>query len=198
MTDPITKVPVLIYKEATPNPATLKFVANRILFADDYVEFKTIEETDKAPLARKLFESNLVDNVFISNTFVTITKKEAELWIETSPIIISIIKEHINAELPIFEEGFTTSNRTATNEISDSDSNVEARIKGALEKYVTPAVEMDGGAISFLSFENGILTLSMQGSCSGCPSSTVTLKDGIENLMKKMVPEVTEVVAEAQ
>ncbi len=190
------EVPVLIYTEATPNPASIKFVVNRPIFPGDYVEFESIESTKNAPLAKSLFDTDLITAVFISNNFITITKKEDLLWIEVSPIIKEAIKTHIDQKKAIFDEGFNLSNRKASNEISNEDSDVEVKIKGALEKYVKPAVEMDGGAISFVSFENGILTLALQGSCSGCPSSTVTLKDGIENLMSKMVPEVKEVVAQ--
>ena len=189
-------VPVIIYTEATPNPTTLKYVANRILFDKDYVEFTSINQTDKAPLAKALFETNEVTNVFISNAFVTVTKKEETLWIELTPRIKKILTFFLESETPIFAEDFTITNRKASNEVSDSDSEIDIRIKETLEKYVKPAVEMDGGAISFVSFDdNGILTLALQGSCSGCPSSTVTLKDGIQNLMLRMVPEVKEVVA---
>jgi Fe-S cluster biogenesis protein NfuA len=108
------------------------------------------------------------------------------------------IKEFIEAELALFNEAFVKPSRQATNTIQDGDSDVEVRIKGALDKYVKPAVEMDGGSISFVSFDEGKLTLQLQGACSGCPSSTVTLKQGIENLMKRFVPEVQNVVAESE
>jgi len=114
------------------------------------------------------------------------------------PRIKDFLKEYLTEGKPVFDEGFEKSNKNATNEIQSDDSDLEVKIKGALERYVKPAVEMDGGAISFVSFNEGKLTLSLQGACSGCPSSMVTLKQGIENLMMRMVPEVTEVVAESE
>ncbi|MCB0501873.1 MAG: NifU family protein [Bacteroidetes bacterium] len=189
------KVPVMIYTEATPNPATLKFVLNRPLFPNDYYEFENINDTENAPLAKALFEIDGVIGVFISNNFVTISKNEDWMWVELMPSIKEFLKNYLGDEQPVFTEDFKKTNRKATNEIGADDSDVEVKIKGVLEQYVKPAVEMDGGAISFVSFEEGVLTLALQGSCSGCPSSTVTLKDGIENLMKRMVPQVQSVVA---
>ncbi|MEZ5009283.1 MAG: NifU family protein [Chitinophagales bacterium] len=189
------RVPVMIYTESTPNPATLKFVLNRPLFPNDYYEFEGIEDTENAPLAKALFEIDGVIGVFISNNFVTISKNEDWMWVELMPSIKDFLKNYLGDEKPVFTKDFQKTNRKATNEIGADDTDVEVKIKGALEQYVKPAVEMDGGAISFVSFENGILTLALQGSCSGCPSSTVTLKDGIENLMKRMVPQVQSVVA---
>ena len=187
----------MIYTEATPNPATLKFVLNRMLFPNDFYEFENAEETENAPLAQELFNIEAVTNVFISNNFVTITKQEGIMWVELMPQIKDFLKEYIGEGKPVFTDQFKKTNRKASNEVREGDTDVEIKIKGALDKYVKPAVEMDGGAISFVSFENGLLTLSLQGACSGCPSSTVTLKQGIENLMKRMVPEVEEVVAQA-
>jgi Fe-S cluster biogenesis protein NfuA len=137
-----------------------------------------------------------VTNVFITNNFVTITKTEDALWTEIMIPIKDFLKKYIDEGGIILTENFVKPTKTATNEVSDNDSDVEIRIKGALDKYVKPAVEMDGGNISFVKFEDGKLTLQLQGSCSGCPSSTVTLKQGIENLLKRFVPEVQEVVAE--
>ena len=188
----------MIYTEATPNPATLKFVVNRAIFPNDYYEFEDVEETEHAPMARGLFGIDAVKTVFISNNFVTITKSDDKMWIELMPEIKDFMKEFLAEGNPVFTEQFTKTGRKASNEIRDEDSDVEVRIKGALDKYVKPAVEMDGGAISFVSFDDGKLTLALQGACSGCPSSTVTLKQGIENLMLRMVPEVREVVAESE
>ena len=138
----------------------------------------------------------LFRSVFITNNFVTITKTEDALWAEIMIPIKDFLKKYIDESGVILTENFVKPTKTATNEVSDNDSDVEIRIKGALDKYVKPAVEMDGGNISFVKFEDGKLTLQLQGSCSGCPSSTVTLKQGIENLLKRFVPEVQEVVAE--
>ena len=194
--EPTTNIPVMIYTESTPNPNTLKFVTNKALLLNDMVEFQSAEETNEAPLAKALFGFDAVTNVFITNNFVTITKTEDALWTEIMIPIKDFLKKYIDEGGIILTENFVKPTKTATNEVSDNDSDVEIRIKGALDKYVKPAVEMDGGNISFVKFEDGKLTLQLQGSCSGCPSSTVTLKQGIENLLKRFVPEVQEVVAE--
>ena len=193
--EPTTNIPVMIYTESTPNPNTLKFVTNKALLLNDTVEFQSAEETNEAPLAKALFGFDAVTNVFITNNFVTITKTEDALWTEIMIPIKDFLKKYIDEGGIILTENFVKPTKTATNEVSDNDSDVEIRIKGALDKYVKPAVEMDGGNISFVKFEDGKLTLQLQGSCSGCPSSTVTLKQGIENLLKRFVPEVQEVVA---
>lgn len=191
-----TQIPIMIYTESTPNPNTLKFVTNKALLLNDTVEFQSVEETNEAPLAKALFELGGINNVFITNNFVTITKEEDLIWAEIMVPIKDFLKRYIDGGGVILNENFVKPTKTATNEINDNDSDVEIRIKGALDKYVKPAVEMDGGNISFVKFEEGKLTLQLQGSCSGCPSSTVTLKQGIENLLKRFVPEVKEVVAE--
>ena len=198
MSTEVQKAPVMIYTEATPNPSTLKFVVNRPLFPNDYYEFESKEEAVNAPLAEELFNLDHVETVFISNNFVTITKSDDTLWVEMMPVVKNFLRDYLTEEKAVFNADFKKTGRKPTNEIGDGDSDLEVRIKGVLEKYVKPAVEMDGGAISFVSFEGGRLTLALQGSCSGCPSSTVTLKQGIENLMKRMVPEVEEVVAESE
>lgn len=194
----VQNIPVMIYTEATPNPATLKFVVNRVLFPDDYYEFENVSETGEAPLAAGLFQLDAVENVFISNNFITVTKNEQTMWVELMPKVKEFLKEYIGEGRPVFSPNFAKTNRKASNEVRDGDTDIEVKIKGALDRYVKPAVEMDGGAISFVSFEEGKLTLALQGACSGCPSSTVTLKQGIENLMKRMIPEVQEVVAESE
>jgi Fe-S cluster biogenesis protein NfuA len=196
MENTTTNIPVMIYTESTPNPNTLKFVTNKALLLNDTVEFQSADETAEAPLAKALFGFDAVTNVFITNNFVTITKTEDALWAEIMIPIKDFLKKYIDEGGIILTENFVKPTKTATNEVSDNDSDVEIRIKGALDKYVKPAVEMDGGNISFVKFEDGKLTLQLQGSCSGCPSSTVTLKQGIENLLKRFVPEVQEVVAE--
>jgi hypothetical protein len=161
-------VPVMIYTEATPNPATLKFVVNRPLMPDDFVELQNLEEAKGAPLAVHLFELGQISTVFVSQNFITITKEEDVMWAEIMLPIKEKIKLYLESGQALFEEGFEKPKK-ATNQIHATDTDIEARIKGALDKYVKPAVEMDGGAISFVSFENGLLKLSLQGSCSGCP-----------------------------
>jgi Fe-S cluster biogenesis protein NfuA len=185
------KTAVTIYSEATPNPETMKFVANRMILPLDSADFPTKESAiDKSPLAAKLFEFNFVNGVFIMNNFVTITKVTDLMWEEIMPVL----REYIKAWL---EEGRPIVTKAEASVFDENDSESVRKIKELLENHVKPAVEMDGGAISFKSFENGIVTVVMKGSCSGCPSSTLTLKAGIENLLKRMVPEVEEVVAEA-
>ncbi len=191
-------VPVMIYTEATPNPLTLKFVINRPLMPNDFVDLQKIEDAAKSPFASMLFGMEGVEGVFISNNFVTITKNESITWQELMIHAKEAIKSFFDSGQPVFEEGFEKPVTQVSNTVADGDSDLEIRIKGVLEKYVKPAVEMDGGSISFSSFENGKLTLQLQGSCSGCPSSTVTLKQGIDGLMKRFVPEVQEVVAEGE
>lgn len=191
-------VPVMIYTEATPNPLTLKIVVNRPLMPNDFVDIQKVEDAEKSPFAKMLFEMEGVEGVFISNNFVTITKNEKITWQELMIPAKESIKNFFETAQPVFEEGFTKPVKQVSNTVQDGDTDVEVRIKGVLEKYVKPAVEMDGGSISFSSFENGRLVLQLQGSCSGCPSSTVTLKQGIDGLMKRFVPEVLEVVAEGE
>jgi NFU1 iron-sulfur cluster scaffold homolog, mitochondrial len=191
-----TKIPVMIYTESTPNPNTLKFVTNKALLLNDTVEFQSVEETDEAPLAKALFSFEGITNIFITNNFVTITKSDDLMWSEMMIPVKEFLKKYIDDGGTVLTENYIKPTKTATNEVTEHDSDVEVRIKGALDKYVKPAVEMDGGNISFVKFEDGKLTLQLQGSCSGCPSSTVTLKQGIENLLKRFVPEVKEVVAE--
>lgn len=192
------KTPVMIYTEATPNPNTLKFVTNKALLLNDAIEFQTIEDTAEAPLAKALFEMEGVSNVFVSNNFVSISKTDDFLWAEIMIPIKEFLKKFIEDGNDIITANYVKPTKTATNAIYENDSDLEIRIKGALDKYVKPAVEMDGGNISFVKFDNGILTVQLQGSCSGCPSSTVTLKQGIENLMKRFVPEVQSVIAESE
>lgn len=186
----VTKSPVVIYTEATPNPETMKFVANRMVLPLDSADFPTRESAEKSPLAAKLFEFNSVNGVFVMNNFVTVTKQPDAVWDDVAPIL----REYIKAWL---EEGRPVVIQEKASVYDENDPEPVKRIKELLENHVKPAVEMDGGAIHFKSFENGIVTVTMKGSCSGCPSSTLTLKAGIENLLKRMVPEVDEVIAEA-
>lgn len=189
-------VPAMIYTETTPNPNTLKFVVNRPLLPNDFVEIQNIEEAKNAPIAVELFQIANVTAIYMSNNFISITKNDAIEWFELMPEIKQFLKKYLDENKPLLLPEFIKPSKTASNEIVETDTDVNIRIKTALDKYVKPAVEMDGGNISFVKFEEGVLTLQLQGSCSGCPSSVVTLKQGIENIMKRFVPEVREVVAE--
>ena len=187
------KDPVSIYMESNPNPNSLKFVANKMLIQEGKsYDFPDIESAEFAPLARELFTLDYVDRVFYMSNFVTVTKKENIEWVEIQNELKSKIKSFLESDKPLL----TKEPEPYQPEIETvADSDTVARIKEVLDEYVKPAVEMDGGAIQFESFGEGVLKVNLQGSCSGCPSSTVTLKAGIENLLKKMVPEVKEVQA---
>lgn len=185
---------VSIYTEATPNPDSLKFVMNKMLLTGRSVDFERGDEVAFAPLAEAIFnEYSYVKGVFIMNNFVTVRKDGDIDWFEVKSSISDFIKNWVSEGKVIVGEIPETDNISGE---LDGDA-VVAKIKAMLDQYVKPAVEMDGGAIQFKSFDNGIVTLMMQGSCSGCPSSTVTLKSGIEGLLRRMVPEVKEVVAES-
>lgn len=190
---------ISIYTEMTPNPETMKFVANKLLYPGKSVDFQDEESAKASPLAMELFSFPFIKSVFIASNFVTLTKtNETEDWQDVIPSIKQFLKEYLEEGKPIVnEEELATRKIESSNEVSADDGDVVKRIKELLENYVKPAVEMDGGAIQFKSYEDGKVNLMLQGSCSGCPSSMITLKAGIEGMMKRMIPEVKEVVAEA-
>ncbi len=184
---------VNLYMEANPNPNSLKFVANYMLVEEGTsYDFPNPESAQKAPLALELLKFDYVERVFYMSNFVTVTKNPDIEWVEVQDEIRQFITRYLQEEKPLLN-----TDNEASDEPEDIDStSLENKIKNILEEYVKPAVEMDGGAIQFHSFENGVVKLLLQGACSGCPSSTITLKSGIENLLKSMVPEVEEVIAE--
>lgn len=186
------KRPVHIYLEANPNPNSLKFVVNFML-ADEGVSFDYPDQssTDNSPLAHELFNFASVDRVFIASNFVTVTKKGDVDWIEIQDFIRDHIKKYLEAGKAAVQFNFDKDPL-----FDENDSETVKKIKGILDEYIRPAVEQDGGAIVFHSFQDGIVKVLLQGSCSGCPSSTVTLKAGIQNLLTRMLPEVKEVQAE--
>ncbi len=183
-----------VYTEMTPNPETMKFVTDVMLFANSSADFADEASAKDSALATELFGFPFVKGVFIMNNFVTVTKTPDSEWTEIIPSLREFVKNYLEAEKEVLSKDFKPSNR---NEAVQDESAVISKIKEMLENYVKPAVEMDGGAIQFKSFHEGKVTLMLQGSCSGCPSSMITLKAGIEGLLKRMVPEVEEVVAEA-
>ena len=191
---------VSIYTEMTPNPETMKFVANKLLYPGKSVDFKNEESASSSPLAMQLFTFPFIKSVFIASNFVTLTKTDdTQDWQDVIPSVKQFLKEYLEEGNEIInEEELAARKPESTNEIQLNDGDVVKRIKELLENYVKPAVEMDGGAIQFLSYENGTVNLMMQGSCSGCPSSMITLKAGIEGMMKRMIPEVKEVVAQSK
>ncbi len=190
---------ISIYTEMTPNPESMKFVANKLLYPGKSVEFQDESSAAASPLATQLFAFPFVKSVFIASNFVTLTKTdETENWQDVIPSVRQFLKEYLEeGNIIINEEQLATRKTESTNTVHADDDDVVKRIKELLENYVKPAVEMDGGAIQFVSYEDGVVNLKMQGSCSGCPSSMITLKAGIEGMMKRMIPEVREVVAES-
>ena len=191
---------ISIYTEMTPNPETMKFVANKLLYPGKSIDFPDAESAKPSPLATELFGFPFVKAVFIASNFVTLTKtSETEDWQDVIPSIRQFLKEYLEEGKPIVNEEEVAAMKTdSSNIVLADDDDVVKRIKELLDNYVRPAVEMDGGAIQFKSYEDGVVNLMMQGSCSGCPSSMITLKAGIEGMMKRMIPEVKEVVAEAE
>lgn len=186
------KRPTTIYMEANPNPNSLKFVVNFMLVEDGLsFDYPNQESTKNSPLAHELFNFAAVDRVFVASNFVTVTKKEEVEWLELQDIVRNHIKSYLESGKPAVNAEFDKDPL-----FDENDSEVVKKIKGILDEYIRPAVEQDGGAIVFHSFEDGIVKVLLQGSCSGCPSSTVTLKAGIQNLLTRMLPEVKEVQAQ--
>ncbi len=188
---------VTIYTESSPNPNSLKFVANFDLLENISKDFPSIEDTKNCPLAKEIFtEFPYINRVFIAANFVTLTKDDATDWFENIPIIKDFITAYLKDGKDVFLSGIEDEIKKETKVSTNKNSTIENKIMSLLDDYVRPAVEADGGAITFHSYNEGIVTVMLQGSCSGCPSSTVTLKSGIENLLTRMMPdEVKEVVA---
>ncbi len=199
--DTQTKSPVMLYTEQTPNPESLKFVTNRMLYKGtaDFREAELAKEW--SPLATHLFERPYVNGVYICNNFVTVTKEMNYAWEDIMLKLKEDIKQYVEEGGEILKEGFAEAmaqieeERGAGYEYDESDAELVKKIKDLIDTYVKPAVEMDGGNIEFKSFKQGVVEVILQGSCSGCPSSTVTLKAGIEGMLKRMVPEVQSVEA---
>ncbi len=194
------QVPVTVYAEMTPNPSTMKFVANKyILVSGESVEFNSAAEAKGfSPLAEQLFQFPFVKGVFIAANFVTITKNESLSWDYVTMELREFIKtwiadgKDVLVMMPAPKPVESKNEEQKTYAPSEYDDAIVA----LLDEYVKPAVENDGGAIEFRSYEEGVVTVLLRGSCSGCPSSTATLKFGIENLLKSHLPEVKEVIAE--
>lgn len=178
-----------IYLESNPNPNSLKFVVNEMLIPEGLsFDFPDVTATESAPLAKELFSYPFVDRVFYMSNFITVTKKENVEWIE----IQNVLKQHIKDFL---ESGrFIIEVDEREEEPAPDETETVKKIKTILEEYIRPAVEQDGGAITFHSFREGVVKVRLQGSCSGCPSSMVTLKAGIENLFKRMMPDEVQAV----
>ena len=205
----IAAIPYTIYIEATPNPSSMKFVANKLLISEKgaSAEYKLIEDTQTAPIAKQLFQFPFVKTIFISANYITITKTNAVEWNDISVELRVFLTEYLNAgklivtALPkqevAIDNTFSETKTVSTQHVAPQNE-VEAKIVEVLEQYIRPAVENDGGLITFKSLVDGVVTVQMRGSCSGCPSSTMTLKAGIEALLKRLLPDaVKEVVSEA-
>jgi Fe-S cluster biogenesis protein NfuA len=180
---------MFIQTEETPNPATLKFLPGRDVAVSGSVDFATRETAGRSPLAERLFKVEGVQRVFLGQDFITVTKSDTKDWSVMKPALLGVIMEHfVSGQAVLLGEGEAV---PATDAVEDDE--IVAQIKDLLETRVRPAVAQDGGDIIFHSFEDGVVYLHMQGSCSGCPSSTATLKMGIENMLRHYVPEVVEV-----
>jgi Fe-S cluster biogenesis protein NfuA len=183
---------VHIYLESNPNPNSLKFVVNEMLIPEGLsFDFPDVQSTSISPLAKELFSFPFVDRIFFAGNFVTVTKKEEVEWIEIQNTLKDYIKKYLEAGRLIIEI-----NEEEESVPVEEETETIKKIKTILEEYIRPAVEQDGGAITYHSFQDGVVKVRLQGSCSGCPSSMITLKAGIENLFTRMMPgEVTSVEA---
>jgi len=180
---------MFIQTETTPNPASLKFLPGREVLVEGSADFRDAQAATVSPLARRLFEIDGVVGVYLGDEFISVTKADGLEWHHLKPAILGTIMEHFMAGLPVLNAGTELENNAA----SESDSDIVRQIRELIETRVRPAVAQDGGDIIFNRFEEGVVFLTMRGSCSGCPSSTATLKNGIENMLRHYVPEVVEV-----
>lgn len=183
---------MFIQTEPTPNPATLKFLPGQTIMASGTADFAAVADAGCSPLAARLFEVPGVVRVFLGSDFVSVTKADDEAWHILKPAILGALMEHLTAGRPIIEDA-----APAAIEDGAEDAEIVKEIKELLDTRVRPAVAQDGGDIVYRGFESGIVYLHLQGSCAGCPSSTATLKMGIENLLKHYIPEVEGVEAVA-
>jgi len=181
---------MFIQTESTPNPATLKFLPGQTVLETGTADFGTPEAAGSSPLARRIFAVTGVTGVFFGTDFVTVTKTEGADWDHLKPGVLGAIMEHYQSGAPVIEGAQAASGHA---DHSGEDAEIVGQIKELLDTRVRPAVAQDGGDITFHGFDRGIVYLHMQGACAGCPSSTLTLKMGIENLLRHYIPEVTEV-----
>ncbi|MDH3239123.1 MAG: NifU family protein [Alphaproteobacteria bacterium] len=181
---------MFIQTEQTPNPATLKFLPGCQVMERGTLDMSSPEDAGASPLARNLFAVDGVCGVFLGSDFISVTKDGAKDWATMKPMVLSAIMEHFTSGAPVVEGAAIDE---AEQESDGEDAEIVVQIKDLLDTRVRPAVAQDGGDIVFRAYEDGIVFLHMQGACSGCPSSTATLKMGIENLLKHFIPEVREV-----
>ena len=183
---------MFIQTEQTPNPATLKFLPGRDVLPGGTANFAEREAAERSPLATRLFEVEGVTGVFLGADFITVAKSDDKEWYLLKPAILGVIMEHFTAGRPILVD---EADDTPEAEVAEEDQEIVGQIKELLDTRVRPAVAQDGGDIVFRGFDRGVVFLHMQGACAGCPSSTATLKMGIENMLRHYIPEVVEVRA---
>ncbi len=188
---------MLIETESTPNPATLKFLPGRPVMDTGTRDFATPEEAEASPLAEALFDLGDVTGVFFGRDFISVTAGPGVDWVQLKPDVLGILLDHFSANMPLFRQGTAGFSVPAPDSFTDdpADEDIIVQIKELIETRVRPAVANDGGDIVYRGFDKGKVYLQMQGACAGCPSSSATLKNGIEQLLKHYVPEVTEVRA---
>ena len=184
---------MFIQTEETPNPSTLKFLPGREVLPNGSMDFRSEQDAKKSPLAEALFNVDGVVGVFLSDDFITITKRDDKDWHLMKPGLLGVIMEHFTANRPVIISD--DENSKSDSSVKDEDEDVVLQIKELLYTRVRPAVAQDGGDIVFEDFTDGTVTVQMRGACAGCPSSTATLKMGIENMLRHYIPEVKEVVA---
>jgi Fe-S cluster biogenesis protein NfuA len=183
---------MFIQTEPTPNPATLKFIPGKTVLGDGTVDFRDKSEAASSPLAQRLFGVDGVTGVFLGSDFISVTKAEADEWQHIKPAILGAIMEHYMSGAPVIADGEAAGEAVAE-DYDPKDEDTVRTIKELLDTRVRPAVANDGGDIAFHGFKDGVVFLHMRGACSGCPSSTATLRHGIENLLKHFCPDVQEV-----
>ena len=184
---------MFIQTEETPNPSTLKFLPGREVLPNGSMDFRSEQDAKNSPLAEALFNVDGVVGVFLSDDFITITKRDDKDWNLMKPGLLGVVMEHFTANRPVIISD--DENSKSDSSVKDEDEDVVLQIKELLYTRVRPAVAQDGGDIVFEDFTDGTVTVQMRGACAGCPSSTATLKMGIENMLRHYIPEVKEVVA---
>ena len=189
---------MLIHTETTPNPATLKFLPGQTVMTAGTRDFATPEEAEVSPLADAIFSTGDVEGVFFGRDFISVTAAPGADWVHLKPQVLSVLLDHFSSGAPLFKPGSAAGIAVAPTEAAEDnpeDAEVIAQIRELIETRVRPAVAQDGGDIVYRGFSNGTVYLGLHGACSGCPSSTMTLKNGIEGLLRHYVPEVEAVEA---
>lgn len=199
------QVPITVYAEMTPNPEVMKFVTNKVLNPGAPLDFSSSDDASGSPLAEAILNFPFVENVFISNNFIAVTKNDVIEWDMVVMETRNFISDYLRNDKEIIKKDALQPHAIKEEQLKDkkgdevkfnvATNDLDEKIIDALNEYIRPAVENDGGSIDFVEFKDGIVKVALRGACSGCPSSTVTLKQGIEGLLKRMFPEVNEVEA---